>query len=399
MVKDATPLEQSPNSDDTHSGSGSQHSDTSVRKNTIRLRLYYDFEKPRSGRQILITAHTDAGLSTGTAGECVPSKASVSTIWEALKSQVDLTTHIPHVYDGGAECFVPLSNLSTESIAAEQYIPTPTDNAYARNQKKKVVPSNKIVCETPRIDIKLIASTQKTNEMNVGEIAPTLICDSSNTSLTSTWFGIGILRGKVNANHGSLWRSALQFGASLTFTIGKRYEKKFEGSADVYKTLRQIPCVPFADIAAFMAMAPVDAKVVVIEYGGEDLIDFKHPKRALYVLGSEDAGIPPALVARAHAHIAIPTSPGRPSSLNVAAAGAIVMYDRFMKLRREESCSEIVSQPRTKKSQRLQDESTAQVSGEIMAVLAEENGQKSCTAVEVTKATGNSSATEKSQAS
>lgn len=310
----------------------------SNRPSQIRLRLYYDFEKPRSGREVIIPAcYTHVTKNETTDETELTLKASISSVQKAVSSQIDLTAHIPHVYDGEAECFVPLSSLysKTETIIAESYTPSPTDNAYSRNLKQKQVKTLPAVT-IPRIDIKLISSnnigTKQSSSESVGDLASKLICNSSDTSLTSTWFGIGILRGKAVANHGTLWRSALQFGASLTFTIGKRYEKRIEGSADVYKTLRQVPCVPFMDVAAFMAMAPVDAKIVAIEYGGEDLVTFKHPKRALYVLGSEDAGVPPALVARAHAHVSIPTVNGRPASMNVASAGAVVMYDRMVKL-------------------------------------------------------------------
>lgn len=89
-----------------------------------------------------------------------------------------------------------------------------------------------------------------------------------------------------------------------------------------------------------MKARPVDAQVVVVEYGGQDLCDFVHPRRALYVLGSEDDGVPPALVRAANRHVSIATAEGRPSSLNVAAAGTIVMYDRLMKERREKGENE-----------------------------------------------------------
>jgi len=93
-----------------------------------------------------------------------------------------------------------------------------------------------------------------------------------------------------------------------------------------------MPCFGYESVSAFAASAPVDAQWVAIEYGGQPLAHFRHPKRAVYILGSEDAGLPPALVARAHHHVSIPTAPGRPASLNVAAAGAIVMWDRLLKI-------------------------------------------------------------------
>lgn len=272
----------------------------------IRLRLYHEFEKPRNGRELIIPAI------------CAnPPHALRKTIEDVLAKNINLNVYIPHVYDGVAECFIPLTAISSATLQSEQ----------------PASPS-----ALSRIDIKLLSKSG--NPACAGDaqsLVSRLTCDSSDTDLTSTWFGIGILRGKTAANHGTLWRSALQFGASMTFTIGRRYERRVEGSADVYKTLRQIPCLPYPDVTAFMASCPVDAQIVVIEFGGIDLTDFEHPKRAVYVLGSEDCGVPPALVARAQWHISVPTADGRPSSVNVAAAGAIVIYDRYVKLARVKS--------------------------------------------------------------
>lgn len=40
------------------------------------------------------------------------------------------------------------------------------------------------------------------------------------------FFGIGIFRGKVEMNHGTLWRTAYQLGASFVFSLGARFEKQ-----------------------------------------------------------------------------------------------------------------------------------------------------------------------------
>lgn len=278
---------------------------TAYRNPRIRVRLYHDFEKPRSGRELFIPSCDNVG---GDDEKHVA--ASITSIQKLIAEQIDLSVYEPHVYNGIAECFIPITSISSETLEAERG------------------PS---LHGVPRIDVKLVTRRGAASSLTPGDIASRLICNSSAAGLTSSWFGIGILRGKTAANHGSLWRSALQFGAALTFTIGRRYERRVEGCADVYKTLRQIPYIPYPDVAAFMAMAPFDAKIIVVEYGGTNLINFSHPKRALYVLGSEDAGVPPALVARAHAHVSVPTAVDRPSSLNVAATGAIILYDRLMK--------------------------------------------------------------------
>jgi len=238
-------------------------------------------------------------------------------VWEALQPIFDSERFVPYVYDERADCFIPIEQDVEQMVTAERS----TAKATAKDGDKTQ--------DLWHVDIKLVP--QINSQRPVGNLAEQLVCDSSESSLTGSWYGIGIVRGKTVSNHGSLWRSALQFGASMTFTIGRRYEKKIEGSADIYKTYRQIPCLAYTDVGNFMASAPVDAQIIAVEYGGMDLTEFKHPKRALYILGSEDCGIPPALVQHAHHHISIATAEGRPSSLNVAAAGAVIMYDRQMK--------------------------------------------------------------------
>lgn len=276
----------------------------SSRPKRIRLRLFFEFERPRNGREVLID---DPAVGENVA--VVP----VKTVLTAVAAASDTSRFTPHVYDPTADCFISLTENAPDTIIAEAPAESVPDKSRA----------------LWRIDVKLVAG--KGGGRSAGSLAESLVCDSSATALTGSWFGIGIARGKTASNHGSLWRSALQLGAALTFTIGRRYEKKVEGSADIYKTYRQVPCLPFEDVGAFMAAVPIDAQIVAVEYGGMYLTDFEHPKRAVYVLGSEDSGLPPALVQHAHRHVSIPTAGGRPNSLNVAAAGAIIMYDRQLK--------------------------------------------------------------------
>lgn len=272
--------------------------------NRVRLRIFHEFERPRNGREVIIPIPGPAPLSIPTA-----------TLLRAISASIDTTRYTPHVHDPTADCFISLLSTPPASILAE---PPPSHHRPPR--------------ALPRIDVKLIG-TLGAPLPSAGALALQAVCNSGDAGLTGRWFGMGIARGKTASNHGTLWRTALQLGASLTFTIGRRYERKVEGAADVYKTLRQVPCIGYADVGSFLEAAPVDAQIVAVEYGGVDLVEFQHPKRALYVLGSEDCGLPPALIQRAHCYVSVPTVEGRPSSLNVAAAGAIVMYDRLHKER------------------------------------------------------------------
>lgn len=262
---------------------------SSLSSQAIHLRVYHDFERPRNGLQVTVPYSS--------------SIINADQLMSSLHPVADLTRYTPYIYSSSADCLIPLS--SSPDISLDSLPDAPPH----------------------QLDIKLVSKTPSV----VDNVAERLVCDSGATSLTASWFGIGIVRGKTAGNHGTLWRTALQLGASMTFTIGKRYNKKIEGSADIFKTYRQVPCLAYENVAAFMNNRPVDTQIVVIEYGGEDLITFQHPKRAIYILGSEDSGVPPALVQGAQKHVSIPTAQGRPASLNVAAAGAVVMYDRFVK--------------------------------------------------------------------
>lgn len=160
-----------------------------------------------------------------------------------------------------------------------------------------------------------------------------LDCDSSSTALTSSFFAIGIARSHAGPNHGPLWRTALQLGAAFTFTIGAAYSLRVDARADVYKHLRSVPCLAYADEEAFWRARAVGADVVAVEVGGEDLGSFVHPRRAVYVLGAEREGLGKEVVERCDRHVSIAVAEGRPGSMNVAAAAAVVMWDRVGKER------------------------------------------------------------------
>lgn len=138
------------------------------------------------------------------------------------------------------------------------------------------------------------------------------------------YFEIGIYHTKSEVNIGTLWRSAYQLGAASVFTIGKRYK---EQASDTYKVTRHIPLRHFETIEDFLAQRPVGAMLIGIEMGGVPLLEFTHPKQAVYLLGAEDNGLPNSIIEKCNRVIAL-QAVGRPS-YNVAVAGSIVMYDRM----------------------------------------------------------------------
>jgi tRNA G18 (ribose-2'-O)-methylase SpoU len=143
------------------------------------------------------------------------------------------------------------------------------------------------------------------------------------------YFAIGAERMSKSLNLGNLMRSAHAFGASFTFTIGASYQA-LEAYADTSKTQSHLPHYNWRGLEELAL--PQGAKLVGIELveGAIDLPSFHHPMRAAYVLGPERGSLSEPLLARCDHVVKIPTS----FCVNVAMAGAIVMYDRVKSLAR-----------------------------------------------------------------
>lgn len=143
------------------------------------------------------------------------------------------------------------------------------------------------------------------------------------------YFAIGAERMSKSLNLGNLMRSAHAFGASFTFTVGATY-RALEAHADTSKTQLHLPHYNWATLDDISL--PGGCKLVGIELLDEaiDLPSFRHPLRAAYVLGPELGSLSPQLLERCDYVVKIPTS----FCVNVAMAGAIVMYDRVKSLAR-----------------------------------------------------------------
>jgi tRNA G18 (ribose-2'-O)-methylase SpoU len=129
------------------------------------------------------------------------------------------------------------------------------------------------------------------------------------------YFAIGAERSSKALNLGNLMRSAHAFGASFTFTIGAQYqalEARYNWATPAEMVL------------------PKGCKLVGIELLDEAIAlpSFRHPLQAAYVLGPERGSLSDAVLERCDFTVKIPTS----FCVNVAMAGAIVMYDRVKSL-------------------------------------------------------------------
>ena len=140
------------------------------------------------------------------------------------------------------------------------------------------------------------------------------------------YFAIGAEGVSKSANVGALLRTAHAFGASFCFTLGAGFDNRTGRLADTAETPAHVPLWRFDDAAGLRL--PQGCALVGIELLDEaiDLPSFRHPLSAAYVLGPERAGLSPALLARCRHVVRIPTR----FALNLAVAGALVLYDRLL---------------------------------------------------------------------
>jgi tRNA G18 (ribose-2'-O)-methylase SpoU len=143
------------------------------------------------------------------------------------------------------------------------------------------------------------------------------------------YFGIGVENVSKPMNVGNLFRSAHAFGASFVFTVAAAFDLA-EAESDTSEARGQVPVYRFDSIAELRL--PEDCRLVGIELDDRavDLPSFRHPRCAAYVLGQERGGLSAEMIEACEFLIRIPTL----FSLNLATAGAIVMYDRMLAFRR-----------------------------------------------------------------
>jgi tRNA G18 (ribose-2'-O)-methylase SpoU len=140
------------------------------------------------------------------------------------------------------------------------------------------------------------------------------------------FFGICVYNLQKDVNYGSLLRSAACFDADFIGIIGKH---SINLSADTCKSYKHIPTYVFKDWKEFISHIPIGCEKVAVELCNKatSLINFKHPERAIYILGPENGSLSNEILDSCDNVIQIPSK----NCLNVSVAGSIVLYDRIYK--------------------------------------------------------------------
>jgi tRNA G18 (ribose-2'-O)-methylase SpoU len=143
------------------------------------------------------------------------------------------------------------------------------------------------------------------------------------------YFAIGVEGISKPMNLGNLFRSAHAFGASFVFTI-RADARAFNMPSDTSRGAAHLPSFAFARLEELKL--PKGCRLVGIELLEEaaELPTFHHPLQAAYVLGPERGSLSPELTSACDFLVKIPSR----FCVNVAVAGAIVMYDRMLSLGR-----------------------------------------------------------------
>ena len=143
------------------------------------------------------------------------------------------------------------------------------------------------------------------------------------------YFGIGVESVSKPMNFGNLSRTAYGFGASFVFTVAATVEV-VNPASDTGASYEHMPWYGFDGPDDLVL--PQGCTLVGVELTDEaiELPSFRHPQRAAYILGPEGGSLSVELTERAAHVIKIPTR----FCLNVATAGAVVMYDRLLTMGR-----------------------------------------------------------------
>lgn len=149
------------------------------------------------------------------------------------------------------------------------------------------------------------------------------------TGRTRGYFAIGAERISKPLNLGNMVRSAHAFGASFVFTVGAEYIS-LKVRSDTSKTPLHVPLYHW-DAPDDMVL-PEGCQLVGVELTEDavDLPSFRHPPQAAYILGPERGVLSQEVLERCTHVVRIPTA----FCINLAMAGAIVMYDRMRSLGR-----------------------------------------------------------------
>jgi len=135
--------------------------------------------------------------------------------------------------------------------------------------------------------------------------------------------GIGLHNPKHEVNVGAALRAAGVYEAAFVAITGKRYGKS---NVDTMKHYRHLPLLRPTDLFEVLPYDCVPVAVDILPHA-IPLPEYKHPERAFYIFGAEDATLGPKITDRCRDTIYVPTT----GCMNLAATVNVILYDRLAK--------------------------------------------------------------------
>lgn len=134
---------------------------------------------------------------------------------------------------------------------------------------------------------------------------------------------IGLDNPKFVENVGSAMRAVGVYGAKFLACTGNRFNT---GKTDTMKHYKQIPFFRVTDLYSIIPYDCVPIAVDLIK-NAIPLPEYKHPQRAFYIFGAEDATLGYRITSWCRDIIYIPTR----GCMNLAATVNVILYDRLQK--------------------------------------------------------------------
>jgi tRNA(Leu) C34 or U34 (ribose-2'-O)-methylase TrmL len=134
---------------------------------------------------------------------------------------------------------------------------------------------------------------------------------------------IGLDNPKDKLNVGEALRAAGCYGAAMVAASGNRYKA---AKTDTQKAYRHLPLIECDDLRNLVPFDCVPVAVDIIE-GAIPLHEYKHPERAFYIFGAEDATLGDRIISWCRDVIYVPTA----HCMNLAATVNVILYDRLAK--------------------------------------------------------------------
>lgn len=136
---------------------------------------------------------------------------------------------------------------------------------------------------------------------------------------------IGMYQPKDERNIGSLLRTAHLYDVDFTFQIGGASYRY--AATDTSRATKHIPHYRYVDLDQLYQATFGQVIAVELDTHSVPLSRFTHPEHAVYLLGSENRGLPRDVLDQIGRIVQVETA--NPWSLNVATAGAIVLHHRY----------------------------------------------------------------------